>query len=58
MHHQKFDGEFTDTTVSNFDIFIDENAKKLIKATTVALNLSGGSIVNRLTIGKDTFQSI
>jgi hypothetical protein len=40
----KFDGESTDTTVSNFDIFIDENAKKL--------NLSGGSIVNGLTIGK------
>ena len=48
----KFDGESTDTTVSNFDIFIDENAKKLIKTTTVALNLSGGSIVNGLTIGK------
>jgi hypothetical protein len=48
----KFDGELTDTTVSNFEIFIDENAKKLIKVTAVVLNLSGGSIVNGLTIAK------
>jgi hypothetical protein len=45
-----FDGEFTDTTASNFNIFIDENAKNQTKATTGVLNSSGGSIVNGLTI--------